>query len=95
MDKTRTSTAPLIVAITILLVPVLYVVSYLVLAVPPGFQTWETYSNGTTRYVRRYYRYGGGYSAIAFWPLEQLDRKVWPERWLHPWEQSLLRARRR
>ena len=58
------SRAPLIVGIVLLLMPLLYVVSYFALATPFfGFAA---------------YRYGGPVSAHVYWPLEQVDRTVRP-----------------
>ena len=77
--------APLIVAVVLLLLPVLYVGSYLALVEPEGrpvqvnyrgagggmWQVWKT-SN---------YRCNGEWVASLFWPLEQVDRKVRPGTW--------------
>ncbi|WP_254507837.1 hypothetical protein [Anatilimnocola floriformis] len=81
----RESRAPLIVAIVLLLLPVVYVGSYLALVVPSGRsvvrpnyvdqQTLEpswTWSN---------YRFGYPKTDRFFWPLEFLDRRVRPETW--------------
>jgi hypothetical protein len=71
----RDSRAPLIVAIVLLLVPVLYVGSYLVLVVPS--------SPPVTRMciIHTPYRFGYGYASLFFWPLEQIDRKARPDAW--------------
>jgi hypothetical protein len=34
-----------------------------------------------TQYSADYYRGGGDYAEIFFWPLEQLDRKLQPDAW--------------
>lgn len=68
--------APLIIAIVLLLLPVLYVGSYLALVVPAGFFTARS---GTAR--TEYYRVENDSCAQVFWPLEQLDRKLRPGGW--------------
>ena len=71
--KQRTSRLPLILAIVVLLLPVLYVASYLALVLPTAFHG----------FVDGYpYRMGGEFSARAFWPLEQIDRRVRRNSWL-------------
>jgi len=75
----KRSPAPLI-AVLLLILPLLYVGSYLAL-VRPGITL--TYS------VREppHYRWGGRAAEFVFWPLEKLDRKVRPRIWsLHSWE---------
>ncbi|WP_254512281.1 hypothetical protein [Anatilimnocola floriformis] len=78
---TRESRAPLIVAIVLLLLPVLYVGSYLALVVPgppiPG--AFSGIRPGTI--YRGPYRYGKEWADRLFWPLEQIDRKLRPETW--------------
>jgi hypothetical protein len=73
----RDSRAPLIVAIVLLLLPLLYVGSYLAMVVPSG--------DGGIRIPGlagdEYYRFGGERAAWYFWPLEQIDRKVRPGAW--------------
>jgi hypothetical protein len=86
MDKQPQSRAPLIIAIVLLLLPVLYVGSYFAMVVPGG------------RYVLRepdknefvfghlqqkvHYRVAHEVAARIFWPLEQIDRKVRPGAWV-------------
>jgi hypothetical protein len=73
------SRAPLIVAIVLLLLPVLYVGSYLALVVPMGANfAWATPGGATLVH----YRYGGLWAERFFWPLEQVDRKI--RRWNPP-----------
>ena len=70
--------APLIVAIVLLLLPMLYVGSYLVLVWPDGERLnfadsrsdFPTYRCETESWARRVY-----------WPLEQVDRKIRPNAW--------------
>lgn len=72
---------PLIVAIVHLLLPVLYVGSYLALVNPDyGAQVWD-WSGGT--YENNYPRCGtySAYTEMLFWPLEQADRRLLPDRW--------------
>jgi hypothetical protein len=74
------SRAPLIIAIVLLLLPVLYVGSYLALVVPGG-------DIGTENATGYYYIRGGQYRVDGerierlFWPLEQIDRKLRPGAW--------------
>jgi hypothetical protein len=69
----RESHSPLIVAIVLSLLPVLYVGSYLALVKPGGMHL--------PGFVFTHYRYGHRISERAFWPLEQIDRKVRPSVW--------------
>ncbi|WP_254514018.1 hypothetical protein [Anatilimnocola floriformis] len=78
---TRESRAPLIVAIVLLLLPVLYVGSYLVL-VQPGEDRLERVS--MDRIAFRNYRMNGDWPSRIFWPLEQIDRKLRPGVWASP-----------
>ena len=70
MDKQ--SRAPLIIAVVLLLLPVLYVGSYLALVVPSGVRHLirePLKTKVTTPYrIREVDSY--------FWPLEQIDRKL-------------------
>jgi hypothetical protein len=72
----KDSRAPLIVAIVLLLLPVLYVGSYFALVVPPG----------KSGLIGRYgqYRVGGLLAEFFFYPLEQIDHKVRPKTWIAP-----------
>lgn len=73
---TMTNRAPLIVAIVLLLLPVLYVGSYFALVVPKGFHpSYDPYG------TRVHYRRGGSYAAKFFWPLEQIDWTMRPKEW--------------
>ncbi len=76
----RESRAPLIVAIVLLLLPVLYVGSYLALVVPGGVKR-PIPTGVTARLSWDRYRIGGNWSVIIFWPLEQIDRKLRPGAW--------------
>jgi len=73
-----TNRAPLIVAILFLLVPLLYVGSYLALVDPSG----KFHSVGNVL-IWSHYRVGGKFVQGVYWPLEQIDRKVRPKAW-HP-----------
>jgi len=83
-----TNRAPLIAAITLLLLPLLYVGSYLALVKPPNvppvtlfrINTWGTYPY-PLQVQTSPYRYGGRSAEIVFWPIEQLDRKWRPDAW--------------
>jgi hypothetical protein len=63
--------APLIAAV-LLLLPVLYVASYLALVVPAGRTVWAT--PGCSPYIC-HYRMGEEIAPKIYWPLEQIDRK--------------------
>jgi hypothetical protein len=79
MEKPRANLTPLVSAILLLLLPVLYVSSYLVLVVRrPIVAVSLTYP---TQYSADYYRVGGDYAEVFYWPLEQVDRKLRPNGW--------------
>jgi hypothetical protein len=69
-------TAPIIAAF-LLLLPVLYVGSYLALVVPNGRIVFP--KQGLI--YRSNYRADGFWSADFFWPLEQIDRRGRPSEW--------------
>jgi hypothetical protein len=71
-----------ILAVVLLLLPVLYVGSYLALVVPgPRF----IYSSVPSGYMpvetRDNYRFAHTATGLFFWPLEQIDRKVRQGAW--------------
>ncbi|WP_425616390.1 hypothetical protein NA78x_000036 [Anatilimnocola sp. NA78] len=70
--------APLIVAIALLLLPVLYVGSYLAMVVPEGIIV-DFYRSGVPQLGN--YRLANNAAARVFYPLEQIDRKVRPGAW--------------
>ncbi|WP_254509811.1 hypothetical protein [Anatilimnocola floriformis] len=82
----RESRAPLIVAIVLLVLPVLYVGSYLALVVPGGFSP-VTPIKGSKKIAFQnpceiaHFRCGVHRAALFFWPLEQIDRKLRPGAW--------------
>jgi hypothetical protein len=75
--------APLIVAIVLLLLPVLYVGSYLALVVPRARLSGRLNisSANLTADPWEHYRLPGRVCGCIFWPLEQIDRKVRPKAW--------------
>ncbi|WP_425617883.1 hypothetical protein NA78x_001573 [Anatilimnocola sp. NA78] len=75
MDRCR---APLIFAIVLLLLPVLYVGSYLALVNVSADEKEAFFAR--QRNVGAY-RVGSKLASRFFWPLEQIDRKVRPEAW--------------
>jgi hypothetical protein len=81
MEKQSQSHAALIVAIVLLLLPVLYLGSYFALVVPRSVLVPITGPIGESGFLVRHYRYGGDWAERAFWPLEQIDRKVRPRAW--------------
>lgn len=77
----RDSRAPLIVAIVLLLLPVLYVGSYFALVVPnPDDYRWFAVSLGYVAEEQNY-RIASSTLSKVFWPLEQIDRKLRPRAW--------------
>ena len=78
-----TNRAPLIAAFVLLLLPVLYVGSYLALVVPEGRVAWISSPTGFSYKVPviSHYRAGYVWPQRIFWPLEQSDRKLRPEAW--------------
>lgn len=77
------SRAPLIVAIVLLLLPGLYVVSYLALVTP---QTVMVAPSGVL--ITSNYRVGHRAAPVVFLPLELIDRKLRPQVWrplVHNW----------
>jgi hypothetical protein len=69
--------APILAAI-LLLLPVLYVGSYLALVVPQGI--W--YDRDVVRWAEiGHYRIDSEWPARCYWPLEQIDRKMRPGAW--------------
>ena len=78
MDKPR-SFAPIIAAV-LLLLPMLYVGSYLAL-VTPGGTPFVIAPKGQPVTAWANYRAYPDVSAVVFWPLEQIDRRVRPDAW--------------
>ncbi len=74
------SRAPLIIAIVLLLLPVLYLGSYLALVQPLG--AFVDAPRGG--YYVSHYRISGTSPAKFFWPLEWIDRRVRPDSWFVP-----------
>lgn len=78
--------APLITATLMLLLPSLYVASYLTLVVPGGFSPTISVKGGKIGFCNPrwivHYRLGWNTSPRLFWPLEQIDRQVRPQAWL-------------
>jgi hypothetical protein len=76
---------PLVVAIVLLLLPMLYLASYLLLVQPGGTLTWTTQVTHTNNIIqtgsKTHYLRGGRVSEVVFLPLEQIDRKVRPLAW--------------
>ena len=70
---------PLVVAIVLLVLPVLYVGSYLALVVPEGWLRVHNELSGVSSLER--YRLGGSAVRTFYTPLEQIDRAIRPEAW--------------
>lgn len=78
MQTPMTNRAPLIAANVLLLLPVVYVVSYFLLVWPDGerFRWADSRSDFPT------YRYGTEtWAGTMFWPLEQIERTLRPRAW--------------
>jgi hypothetical protein len=81
MDKQPQSRAPLIIAIVLLLLPVLYVGSYLALVRPNCRVIHGSITSNDSAVIVEHYRLRGRIYGWVFWPLEQLDRKARPAAW--------------
>ena len=77
-ENAQVNRAPLILAIVLLLLPVLYMGSYFALVVPVGIfgETGMGWYYGHYRLSRKFEH--------IFWPLEQIDRQVRPGAWFDP-----------
>jgi hypothetical protein len=83
MTKPR-STAPIVAAI-LLILPVLYVGSYLAMVKPEGHMAFdEREIISETNFRWEHYRYGDSVTSWLYWPLEQIDRKLRPSSWRGP-----------
>jgi len=71
-------TAPIVAAVRLLL-PVLYVGSYLALVTPSGYTLNRGYL-GTISYPK-HYRFAEPWCEKVFWPMEQIDRRLRPTSW--------------
>lgn len=81
MKEARRSCAPAAVVAALVLLPWLYVGSYL-LAVAPAHRIYLNPDNsGGVVFVIQNYRIGGSLPAIIYWPLEQIDRRLRREKW--------------
>ena len=73
-----------ILAAGLMLVPVLYVGSYLAMVRPAGIFDDEYFQDGfywTDLHKTRYYAIIGNSGHRVYWPLEQIDRRVRPDAW--------------
>jgi hypothetical protein len=80
MDDKPQSRALLIFVSVLLLLPVLYVGSYIALANHLRHE-WYTRGSGDQWARTRNYRVGGRRVEQFYWPLEQVDRKLRPHAW--------------
>jgi hypothetical protein len=80
--KEKQSFAPVIMAAVLLLLPLLYVASYLVL-VNRRAPVAVSHASPPT-YTVSHYRCGGTWAAGLYWPLEQVDRRLQPDKWIEP-----------
>jgi hypothetical protein len=92
MAHPTTNRAPLIAAVLMLVLPLLYIGSYLALVTPPNHSLIHQSMRVVTS-MHPYplsvdispYRYGGRVAEVGFWPLEQIDRRVRPGAWEYEW----------
>ncbi|WP_254512088.1 hypothetical protein [Anatilimnocola floriformis] len=81
----KESRAPLLVAFALLLLPVLYVGSYLALVRPAGMLVVTIRVMGSSNRVatgsKTHYLLGGHAAEIIFLPLEFVDRQLRPAEW--------------
>ena len=80
----RDSCTPLIIAIVLFLLPVLYVGSYCALVEPEGVYHVCMSGKDTARSLVGHYRLYSPITDKVFWPLEQFDRKLRPQTWEGP-----------
>jgi hypothetical protein len=87
--------APIIAAI-LLLLPLLYVGSYLALVSPQGVTTPDPSDPYNYEGWIKNYRVGNSLCKQLFWPLEQIDRQLRPGAWdeLQQFEKALQSYRR-
>jgi hypothetical protein len=86
--RTTRSHAPIIAAV-LLLLPVLYVGSYLAMVVPGGITerastSYEMQGKVILYHSQTHYRAGEGVATWAeriYWPLERMDRNLRPSAW--------------
>lgn len=71
MEEERPSYVPVLIAV-VLSLPIVYSLAYFALVLPGG--KWSGVKT-------EHYRLGSGYAEHAFWPLEQLDRRLRPRQW--------------
>ncbi|WP_254513043.1 hypothetical protein [Anatilimnocola floriformis] len=76
----RESHAPVIIGI-LLLLAALYVGSYFLLTVPQGVGLIKKNDDYQLEGNLEPYRIGGKFSAVIYWPLEQIDRNVRSKDW--------------
>jgi hypothetical protein len=80
-NSAMTRPAPIIAAV-LLLLPLLYVATYLALVAPRGVDTVRTAQGSYLgEGSPRAYRVGSNSAATFYWPLEQIDRQVRPAAW--------------
>jgi hypothetical protein len=82
----RESRAPLIIAIVLLLLPVLYVGSYLAMVVPEGTFLKEMLPDGTGVLRGSHYRAFPDVCEKIFAPLQWMDLNLRPGAWKIPGE---------
>ncbi len=72
---------PIAICILLLLLPLLYVGSYFAMVIPLGGAS--KFGGVRMGYFQpKFYRFGGKWADGVYGPLERIDRKLFPERWL-------------
>ena len=72
--------APLVAVFLFLLLPTLYLGSYLLLVEPQGIY-YSVFSGGAKTLYCDHYRWQNDSCERIFWPLERIDRKIRPAAW--------------
>ncbi|WP_254513825.1 hypothetical protein [Anatilimnocola floriformis] len=73
--------ALIFVVVAILLLPTVYVASYLALAAKPSRSFRRLPTGECTARMTSRYRYGEPITKKIYWPLEQIDRALRPKVW--------------
>jgi hypothetical protein len=85
MERPHQSRGPLIIAIVLLALPMLYVGGYLALVLPQGvvvsIDHFDEDGRINSQPIWSHYRLWRGVAPRIFWPLEQFDRKLRPDAW--------------
>lgn len=81
MTTNTKTNGPLIIAIALLVLPMLYVASYLSLVVPAGVPYGEFWCFSDKGIIFSSYRFGKEWPEWFYCPLEKIDRQLRPAAW--------------